>query len=42
MKTVTFSTFGPEVLRLAETPDPQPQAGEVLVAVAAAPSVRRT
>jgi NADPH:quinone reductase-like Zn-dependent oxidoreductase len=37
MKAVTFSTFGgPEVLQITEKPDPQPQAGEVLVAVAAA------
>jgi NADPH2:quinone reductase len=37
MKAVVFSEFGgPEVLRLADRPDPQPRAGEVRVAVEAA------
>jgi NADPH:quinone reductase len=36
MKAVTFSEFGgPEVLRITEKPDPEPSAGEVVVAVAA-------
>jgi NADPH2:quinone reductase len=37
MKAVTFSQFGgPEVLRIAELPEPRPAAGEVVVQVAAA------
>ncbi|HEX6054358.1 MAG TPA: alcohol dehydrogenase catalytic domain-containing protein, partial [Intrasporangium sp.] len=36
MRLVTQDTFGgPDVLHIAETPVPQPAAGEVLVAVAA-------